>query len=227
MADETAKVTTKIDKFEPYAGTKARAEYLVLEANNQNPHDNEGLRTCSLRLAGVHGPGDPHLLGPALEKIPLKQTGIQLGTGDALSDFTFVGNAAHAHILASKALLAASEGSQDQAKVDGEAFFITDDDPMSLWEFSRRVWAVAGYHQKPEEVRIIPIWLIMAIAATVGWAFWIATFGRRRPKTLRRCLLAWCCFSRTFGKSSNPSCLVIPLRWSLSVDSLLRHHKHS
>ena len=62
-------------------------------------------------------------------------------------DFTYVGNVAHSHLLAARALIAtaaASTAPLDHEKVDGEAFMITNDSPVYFWDFARAVWAAAG-----------------------------------------------------------------------------------
>ncbi len=76
-----------------------------------------------------------------------KKTGFQLGGNDNLFDFTYVGNVAHAHILAALALLATSEAKTaplDHEKVDGEAFMITNDTPIYFWDLARIFWREAG-----------------------------------------------------------------------------------
>ena len=76
-----------------------------------------------------------------------KKTGFQLGSNDNLFDFTYVGNVAFAHILAALALLATSIASTaplDLEKVDGEAFFITNDAPIYFWDLPRMFWREAG-----------------------------------------------------------------------------------
>lgn len=76
-----------------------------------------------------------------------KKTGFQLGENNNLFDFTYVGNVAHAHVLAAIALLATHESSiipLDHEKVDGEAFIITNGTPIYFWDLSRMFWREAG-----------------------------------------------------------------------------------
>ena len=124
-----------------------------------------------------------------------KQTHIQLGDNKNLYDAIYVGNAASAHIQAAQALLR----NDTTAKVDGEAFLITDDAPMPFWDFQRKIWAAAGDETRPSEVRVIPAWVGIAMAALVEYVFWFFTFGQKLPpKAFRRNVLRYAIEDRTF-----------------------------
>jgi sterol-4alpha-carboxylate 3-dehydrogenase (decarboxylating) len=93
------------------------------------------------------GEGDPQLVPGMLEVYFQKRTGFQLGDNNNLFDLTYVGNVAHAHILAALALLTTSRASTaplDHEKVDGEAFIITNDTPIYFWDLARMFWRAAG-----------------------------------------------------------------------------------
>ena len=107
-----------------YAKTKAAAEQLVLRANGRN-----GLRTMVLRPHLVWGPRDPHLI-PNLVSRARSGSLVQIGDGKNLVDVTYVENLAHAHILAAERL------HQDPA-IGGRMFFISQDEPVKVWEFVR------------------------------------------------------------------------------------------
>ncbi|KHJ34435.1 putative sterol-4-alpha-carboxylate 3-dehydrogenase like protein [Erysiphe necator] len=83
------------------------------------------------------------------------KTGFQLGDNCNLFDFTYVGNVAQAHCLAAAALIMTSQLSTtplSHEKVDGEAFFITNDQPIYFWDFARAVWKSAGSDKGTEHV---------------------------------------------------------------------------
>src|SRR5271168_4973162 len=105
---------------------QAQAEAAVLAANRSPAFPK--LLTCAIRPAGIFGEGDTQAL-PSMAEIALtSKTNFQLGTNENLFDFTYVGNIAHAHLLAAHALLATSfltTAPLDHEKVDGEAFIIT------------------------------------------------------------------------------------------------------
>lgn len=103
-----------------YPATKARAERLVLRANNL-----EGLQTVSIRPHLIFGPGDPHLFPRIIERAKRGQL-IQVGEGLNKVDVVYVENAADAHLLAADRLC---EGSP----VAGQAYFISQGAPVMLW----------------------------------------------------------------------------------------------
>lgn len=87
------------EPLDAYNDTKARAEQAVLAAN-----DAEGLQTVSLRPAGIFGPGDRQALPGFFQVLQDGRTKWQIGDNKNLFDWTYVGNVAHAHLLASDAL---------------------------------------------------------------------------------------------------------------------------
>ncbi|WFD43703.1 3beta-hydroxysteroid-4alpha-carboxylate 3-dehydrogenas(decarboxylating) [Malassezia psittaci] len=88
--------TTPLDA---YNDTKARAEIAVLAANNR-----DGLKTVSLRPAGIFGPGDRQALPGFFQVLESGRTHFQIGNNQNLFDWTYVENVAHAHLLAADAL---------------------------------------------------------------------------------------------------------------------------
>ncbi|KAL8798789.1 MAG: hypothetical protein Q9182_006383 [Xanthomendoza sp. 2 TL-2023] len=165
-----------------YAITKAIADTIVLEANSSK------LRTTCLRLPGIYGERDTQLIPISLAVFWDGKSHIQLGDNKNLYDAVYVGNAAWAHILAAKALL------KDEAlsRVAGEAFFITDDAAIPFWDFQREIYAAAGEPTDLTQVRVIPAWAGMGMAALAEYLFWVFTFGKRLPpKSLRRNILRY------------------------------------
>ncbi|PTB78156.1 NAD(P)-binding protein [Trichoderma longibrachiatum ATCC 18648] len=96
------------------------------------------------------------LLQPELERLTLagflraydnNKSHIQLGDNTNIFDFTYVGNVAHAHLLAARLLLATAASPMiplSHERVDGEIFFVTNDSPVYFWDFARAVWRAAG-----------------------------------------------------------------------------------
>lgn len=216
--------------LDAYNETKVAAEKMVLEANGQN-----GLLTCAIRPAGIFGPGDRQMINGFYGVVKNNQTKFQIGDNSNLADFTYVGNVAHAHLLAVDKLadkyplsafrdpietINLSLGSHkiptsdahplgpntspseadlladrrfrsnfqdpedarpvlrnrmdhfvDQANADedtdgeeggypiaGQAFFITNGEPVYFWDFARTVWRQLGH---------VPPYII-AMPAAVG-----------------------------------------------------------
>jgi len=114
----------------------------VLEANRSSP----SFLSCAIRPAAIFGEYDNTILKKTLN-IKGASTKFQIGSNDNLFDYTHVKNVAHAHLLAAEALLQTLQlGIEplDHEKVDGEAFFITNDSPVYFWDMIRRVWQERG-----------------------------------------------------------------------------------
>lgn len=177
-ADETLPVLYLPVQQSEYSHTKALAEDLVLKANRRNSK----MVTISLRPSGLFGEDDPTVVRPMVEAAASGKYRFQVGNGKNLFDWTYVGNAAQAHIQAAYALLDAYQKSPSaiskERRVDGEAFIITNDEPVPFWDFARSIGAAAGYPTKAESVRVIPRMLGLVIAAMAEWVIWIISLGR-------------------------------------------------
>lgn len=181
-ADERWPILHPPQQREYYAETKAMAESLVLNANRQYGD----MLTIALRPACVFGEGDVQTIPSMLTAYEKGQTKFQLGENTNLFDFSYVGNVAYAHILAAIALLstqALSTRPLDHEKVDGEAFFITNDSPIYFWDFARMVWATAGDTTEPSQVWVINKEFGLVIASLMEWIFWLL---RRKPNLTRK-----------------------------------------
>lgn len=117
--DESRPYPKTFDAY--YPQTKALAEQAVLKANGPS------LATCSLRPHLVWGPGDPHLLPRFFARQQKRQLRI-VGTGNYLIDTTYVDNAARAHLQAFYAL-------KKNASVAGKAYFLSQDEPITVRKF--------------------------------------------------------------------------------------------
>lgn len=136
------------DHFEAdYPRTKAMAERAVLAANGPT------LATVALRPHLIWGPGDPHLIPRLLAKAKAGSLR-RLGKRDVKVDVTYVDNAADAHILAADKL---SIGSP----VAGKAYFISNGEPVVMWDFLNRVITDAGL---PPVTQSVPVWLARFVA---------------------------------------------------------------
>ena len=124
-----------------YPRTKAAAERAVLAANGPQ------LATVVLRPHLVWGPGDPHLIPRVLRRARAGKLR-RVGKQPVKVDITYVDNAADAHLLAADKLAPGSP-------VAGKAYFITDGEPVDLWEFLNRVLALAGL---PPVTKSVSVW---------------------------------------------------------------------
>lgn len=105
----------------PYPESKAVAERMVLEANGAD------LRTTALRPHLIYGPGEPHMLPRLLDR-HRKGRLRRIGTGTNRVGLTYIDNAANSHLLAADALGRGGDNA-------GRAYFITDAEPVALWDW--------------------------------------------------------------------------------------------
>jgi nucleoside-diphosphate-sugar epimerase len=118
------------DSFEAnYPATKALAEQLVLAANSPE------LAVTALRPHLIWGPGDNHL-GPRIIAKGRAGKLRRIGTRPNLVDTVYVDNAARAHLQAADML---SPGSS----VAGNCYFISNNEPLPLWDMVNRILAAA------------------------------------------------------------------------------------
>jgi len=129
MVDESATYSETF--LNPYSETKAEAEKIVLNENEKG-----NLLTISLRPHLIWGPEDTNLIPRLLERAAKRRL-FMVGDGKNLADLTYVENAALAQLKASESL---KEGSV----VCGKAYFITNDEPVLLWDFINRILAGTG-----------------------------------------------------------------------------------
>jgi sterol-4alpha-carboxylate 3-dehydrogenase (decarboxylating) len=195
-ARETAPVLLAPRQKFPYPLSKAVAESYVLSANRQR-----GILTASLRPAGTFGEADTEMMEKLLGVARSGRAHVQMGDGKNLYDFLYVGNLAHAHLLAAQALLRASSlpgTADDDHRVDGEAFHITNDEPWLFWEFTRAVAREAGYPVRTEEIRVIPTWVGMVMAFVAEWVVWMVSAGKRESN-MTRYGVRYSCLTRTLN----------------------------
>lgn len=163
---------------EYYSETKAMAEDLVLASNRKYTN----MLTIAIRPAGIFGEGDTQVVPGLLKAYYGRKTKFQLGDNMNLYDFTYVGNVAYAHILATIALLNTHELPTmplDHERVDGEAFIITNGSPVYFWDFARLVWIAAGDQTELSQVWTIGKGLGLQLVSLSEWLFWFA--GGRKP----------------------------------------------
>lgn len=129
-----------------YQKTKALAEQMVLEANN------ETLATVALRPHLIWGPGDPHLVPRIIERAKAGRLRL-VGKQSNLVDSTHIDNAALAHILAAEALAA-------NADCAGKTYFISNDEPLPMKELINKILAAANL---PAITKTIPTQLAYTI----------------------------------------------------------------
>ena len=189
---EDARTFTLTSRADCYSKTKAIADQAVLDANGIG-----GLRTLCLRLTAVYGERDSQLIPGTINVLQEGRHRYQIGDNKSLMDWVSASNAAQSHLIAAEALLRRSEDGSEN--VDGEAFFVTDGNPIPFWTFERLIWSAAGDRTTLEEVTIIPAWFMLNLASAVEWLYWAFTLGLKRPKVLKRQTMMYTCSPRTYS----------------------------
>lgn len=133
----------------PYPQTKAAAEILILRSNGPE------LATVALRPHLIWGPEDNHLVPRILARG--RQGALRrIGDRPCLVDTIYIDNAASAHLQAADALAIGSQ-------VAGRAYFLSQGEPLPLWEMVNRILAAGGV--PPVTRSISP-----RLAYAIGWA---------------------------------------------------------
>jgi nucleoside-diphosphate-sugar epimerase len=144
--DESVPYPEKFKAF--YPQTKAEAEQLVLQAND------EQLATVALRPHLIWGPEDNHLVPRILDR-GAKGALRRIGSRDCLADTIYIDNAAQAHLQAADRLDIGSV-------VAGKAYFLSQGEPLPIWEIVDRILAAGGI--APVSETISP-----KLAYAAGW----------------------------------------------------------
>ncbi len=112
----------------PYPQTKALAEREVVVAART------GLKTIVLRPHLIWGPGDNHLVPRIIGRARHLR---RVGDGRNLVDTVYIDNAADAHVLAAEFL-------ETRPELSGRIYFISQGEPMPLWEMINAILDAAG-----------------------------------------------------------------------------------
>lgn len=153
-----------------YPATKARAERLVLDANDAD------LMTVAVRPHLVWGTGDGQLTARIIERARAGRLRLVDG-GTAVVDATWIDDAAAAHVCALEALSAPVAGGRP---VDGRAFFIAAGRPQPIVTLLDGVLAAAGL---PPERRSVPFRVAHAAGAACEAAWRLARRSDEPPMT--------------------------------------------
>lgn len=124
-----------------YPHTKALAEQMVLEANGPV------LATVALRPHLIWGPGDNNLVPRVIARAKAGKL-VRVGHRPNKVDNIYIDNAADAHLLAADRLA-------PESPIAGKVYFISQDEPLPLWDFVNRILAAADL---PSVTRTIPHW---------------------------------------------------------------------
>lgn len=134
----------------PYADSKIQAEKDVLAFSGTGV-----TQCCAIRPHVVFGAGDNRFMPAILQKAQAGKLKRAIGNRDKLSDFTYVSNLVDAVVMAEDKLV-------DGSPVSGQAYFITNGEPMAFFDFVEKVLVALGY---PPITGKVPYWLAYSVAA--------------------------------------------------------------
>lgn len=162
-----------------YCASKRHAEEAMIEANGTD------LRTVIIRPSDIYGEADPFHIGSLIN---MAKGGfyVRLGNDRAHCQHVYVRNIAWAHLLAAHALL------QNNSKVFGQKYFITDAPGSNFFRFFDRIVEGAGYRIWPKNLWI-PRPLAMFIGACSEFvAVAVRPFKKYQPKFSRFAVIYTC-----------------------------------
>lgn len=145
-----------LNPIDAYTATKIQQEQLILRANMYNFGR---LHTIAIRPHGIFGPRDPNLVPVLVDAARSGKMKYIIGDGHNVVDFTYVKNVVHGLILAAEKL-------KESPDLGGQAFHITNDEPVLFWEFMRRLLEGLGY-ESPK--LCIPRWIVYFIALVLAF----------------------------------------------------------
>lgn len=136
----------------PYADSKIAAEKIALAFNGTGV-----TRSCAIRPHVVFGHGDNRLVPSIVDKAKQGKMTKAIGNRDKLSDFTYISNLVDAVVAAEDRLVPGSP-------VCGQAYFITNGEPMAFFDFIEKLIVEIGY---PPIKGKVPYWLAYGVAAVM------------------------------------------------------------
>jgi nucleoside-diphosphate-sugar epimerase len=141
-----------------YPHSKAIAEKMILDSvlsNHQNT--GESFLACALRPHLIIGHRDRHLF-PRLFRRAERGRLYRVGDGSNLIDIIFVENAALAHLQAANALTDSS------SPVNGNAYYISQGQPVNCWDWINEILAIRGFPKVQRSISLKTAWRL-------GWFF--------------------------------------------------------
>ncbi len=184
-ADESLPLTTACPS--PYPLTKAIAEREVLAAHSAE------LSTVALRPHLIWGVGDPHLVPRILARARAGRLRI-VGNGQNRMDMVHVENAVDAHLAAEAALAHAHPVSDTRLgamaqenhalgkkrAAGGQAYFITNDEPVVLWDWINGLLTALG---EPPITQCVSLKAASAVGALCEAAWRVLPLKGEPPMT--------------------------------------------
>lgn len=130
--DETLPYTSRFADL--YTETKVESEAFVLANNGIG-----AMLTCALRPSGIWGPGDQTMFRKIFDQLVTGRVRVLVGRPGVRMDTTYIANLVHGHLLA-------AENLHPGGTACAQAFFITDEQPINVFELARPIVEACGQH---------------------------------------------------------------------------------
>lgn len=168
-----------------YCRTKAEAERHVIAADGDG-----ALRTVVVRPCSIFGEGDPYHVTSLIamaRRMPL----FRIGDGKSRSQHVYVGNVAHAHLLAARALL------RPGSPAAGQVYFVTDFPAKNFFDYLEPILNGAGYRMLPWALSV-PRGVMYGLAVALEGAARLLRPVVRFTPTVTRFAVDFVCLELTF-----------------------------
>ena len=151
------------------------AEQFVLAMNGEPVADGKTIATCALRPHLVWGPRDHHLTARLIERSKAGKLR-RVGEGKNVVDMIYVENAADAHLLALDAL------AQPESPAAGNAYFLSQGEPVNCWDWVDQILALA---EQPPVKRSLSQPTAYRAGALLEAIYWSTRCWDREPRMTR------------------------------------------
>ncbi|WP_245905411.1 NAD-dependent epimerase/dehydratase family protein [Photobacterium lipolyticum] len=157
-----------LEKIDSLEETASLEESDCLKGTDQQ------LKTVALRPHLIWGPEDPHLVPRVIDRARAGRLKL-VGREDKLVDTIYVDNAAYAHILAALRL------SEPQAVCAGKAYFLSNDEPITMAAMLNKILSCA---ELPPVRKRVPTSLAYGVGALLEWIYgWL---GKKQEPVMTR-----------------------------------------
>lgn len=189
----TGKPLVQINEDQPYPTSRQNAycrSKTLSEKTIKKVHSEE-LKTCILRPSDIYGEEDPFHIQPLID---MAESGfyIRLGNGKSKCQHVYVGNMAHAHVLAAKAML------NGNSKLGGKAYFITDGPGTNFFKFFDEIVLRSGHKIWPKNLWM-PRGIAYPLASLTEFGAWLISPVKKLNVQFSRFAVAYTCTDFTFG----------------------------
>ena len=155
--DQKKQQSSQLDSQQSQQNSQIDSQQASKKDSKQGKH----LKTVALRPHLIWGPNDPHLVPRVLERARSGKLKL-VGKEDKLVDTIFVDNAAYAHILAAISL------SNDMTNCIGKAYFISNDQPITMAAMLNNILHCA---QLPPVTKRIPSSVAYGVGVLLEWVY--------------------------------------------------------